>query len=213
MRRLVVPRLIPAMLLTAVGLVLAHGLVFLLRYGSVYGEALAHAGHGPAWTAASVGVAAAGGLLLGIAGVRLWQLRRRIGPASPVVGEPGRRSLLRAWLVAAGWLTPIVFALLSIQENVEHLAAGLGLPGPAILLTAEYPWATAVVALVGLLVAGVTTLLAWRRAVLVARLRAERARPQRAGDAAPPPEPSVGRPASSLGRRLGRRAPPVLAAN
>ena len=34
-------------------LVLAHDLVYLARYGSRYGEALIHSGHGDAWRAAA----------------------------------------------------------------------------------------------------------------------------------------------------------------
>ena len=38
----------------AATLALAHDLTFLARYGSIYGEALAHAGHGQAWTNAAL---------------------------------------------------------------------------------------------------------------------------------------------------------------
>ena len=38
--------------LQLVALVLAHDLTFLARYGSRFGEALAHAGHGETWSAA-----------------------------------------------------------------------------------------------------------------------------------------------------------------
>ena len=54
-------RFATATALQLVALALAHELVFLARYGSRFGEALVHSGHGEAWTAAvltSIGFAA-----------------------------------------------------------------------------------------------------------------------------------------------------------
>src|SRR5215208_4972841 len=42
--------LLAAIALQVVALVLAHDLVYLARFGSRYGEALVHSGHGDAWS-------------------------------------------------------------------------------------------------------------------------------------------------------------------
>lgn len=198
-------------------LVLAHQLVFLARYGSIYGEALAHAGHGQAWTDA-VAAVAVGSVVLAIAAtagtVRLArEVRRRSRPSA--VLAPALRDvadIARRFLTTATWLTAIVAVGLTIQENIEHALAGLGMPGVGILLSPEYPFALEIVTGVALAIALVATLLGWRRAVLSARLRA-------LADAAgfPRPARAVSRPIADSGhpqrgaiaRQLGLRAPPA----
>jgi prepilin signal peptidase PulO-like enzyme (type II secretory pathway) len=206
--------------LVAPTLVLAHQLVFLVRYGSVYGEALAHTGHGPAWTGAVAIVALGTGLLLAgflVGTIRVArELRRRQGaqratrPAritDRAVGEAivgGLRT--GALLIAASLLG------LTVQENLEHAAAGLPMPGIGILVSPAYPFAVAIVAGVALAVALVATVLTWRRRQLVARL--SQLRDQAAWGRAPQAgrRPVAGqRPLRSgqVARQLGRRAPPL----
>jgi hypothetical protein len=216
MPRSAVPRLGLAPALAAVALVLAHGLVFFARYGSIYGEALVHAGHGTAWTTAAVSVLATGSVLLLVAVLRLWQLARLARDAGPLPGGvrpgPDAAELARLWLRQARWLVPVVLVALTVQENLEHVAAGLGLPGPAILLTPEYPGAVLLVTLASLLVAAVAALVAWRAAVLVARLRAAGARSFRHRRLARSGRRDLAPAGSPLADGLGLRAPPVAAA-
>jgi hypothetical protein len=216
-------RLLPylgAVALAALALVLAHQLVFLVRYGSIYGEALAHEGHGPAWSDAVATVLGGSIFLFAASIVGLWrlarQLRRRPIQAAPTTHSVAAIThIVRRWLRASMWLTLTVLVALTVQENVEHAAAGLGLPGPGILLTPEYPFAVAIVAGVSLAVALVATVLTWRRAVLVARLRALAAailRRRAPAHERPSSADPIVIPGSTLGRRLGRRAPPLLQA-
>lgn len=201
-----------------VALVLAHELVFLARYGSRFGEALAHAGHGATWSAAVATSLLLAAGLAGLAAVRLARLgfliqRRGVTPAGTGGGlEP--RPLLRAWLRIAPRMALLSVVLLSVQENLEQAAIGRAPAGPGILLTPEYAgglWITVAVALaVGL----VAALFDWRRRVLLAKLRAARPGvPRRA--AAPKQRPGVifPRPVESLlGRRSALRAPPLATA-
>jgi hypothetical protein len=200
-----------------VALVLAHELVFLARYGSRFGEALAHAGHGQTWNAAVTTSLLLAAGLAGFAAFRLVRLgllvrRRASGPGASGL-EP--RPLLRAWLRIAPRMAVLSVVLLSVQENLEQASIGRAPAGPGILLTPEYAgglWITFAVALaVGLVVA----LFDWRRRVLLAKLRA--ARPSvRRGPAARQLRPSVvlRRPVESLlGRRSALRAPPIATAS
>ncbi|HEY2917184.1 MAG TPA: hypothetical protein VGI98_08225 [Candidatus Limnocylindrales bacterium] len=206
-------------------LVLAHQLVFLARYGSVYGEALAHEGHGPAWTDAVAAVAIGTLLLLIAAMAGIVRLARRVRNGSDRTGRSDRAAraapvtaeeiggVARRGLGLAVRLTAIVLVALTVQENLEHAAAGFGLPGIAILLSPEYPFAVAIVAGVALAVALVATLLTWRHTVLATRLRAmaDRAAARRTSAALPRPaaDPRKPRPGTAA-RQLGRRAPPAF---
>lgn len=212
-------RYLPAAALQLVALVLSHELVFLARYGSRYGEALVHAGHGETWSAAvatslvlAVSLAAVGALRL----MRLGLLVRRQGPA-PARTEGGleARPLLRAWLRVAPRLAVMNVVLISIQENIERAAIGQAMPGLGILLTPEFAGGLWITLAVGLAVGLVAALFDWRRQVLLARLRAARpslprgatARPRRPGLAVLPPVQSI------LGRRSALRAPPLGSAS
>jgi len=197
----------------AFALVLAHQAVFLVRYGSIYGEALAHTGHGQAWSDAVAIVIGGGLLLLGAAIVGLVRLSRQLDRNARVVGPRAKlRPLAARWLRNSISLTVAVLVLLTVQENLEHAATGFGMPGPGILLDPDYPFAVAIVTLVATAVAFVASLLSWRHDALVARIRAQAPTARRIPIAptrptAPAPVPSR---TSTLARRLGRRAPPVL---
>jgi hypothetical protein len=160
--------------MTLVALVIAHNLVFLLRYGSGFDEALAHSGHDGAWgTAVAVVLAAALGLA-GLGACRLYRLGllARILAASEGELRPGAsgfgRQLVGLWVLLAGATT----LLFIVQENIEHQHVGDGLPGLAVLGSAVYPNAALVIAVVALAVAFVVALFRWRRDVLVARIAA-----------------------------------------
>jgi hypothetical protein len=167
--------------MTLVALVIAHNLVFLLAYGSGYDEALAHSGHAGAWgTAVAVVLAGA----LGLFGLGAWRLYRlgvlaRTLAASEGGLRPGSsgfvRRLVLLWVLVAA-ATTLLFV---IQENLEHQHAGGGMPGLAVLGSAEYPNAALVIAAVALAVAFVVALFDWRRDVLVARIAAARVSWQR----------------------------------
>ena len=210
-------RLATASVLQLGALVLAHQLVYLARYGSLYGEALVHAGHGDGWNAAVLtSLLLAGGLAgLGLARLhRLGVLARNASVANESPrGDLPRRALLGAFLRLAPRVAVLQLVLLSTQENIEHAAMGLPVPGAGILLSPEYAggaWIAIAVALVASLVAALFT---WRRDLLLARLRAARAvlprttasAPRRTGVVARHPIESI------LGRQSALRAPPALA--
>jgi len=203
--------------LQLVALVLAHELVFLARYGSSFGEALAHAGHGEAW---SVAVTTSIGLGIGLfaAGVfrlaRLGLLARRRGSVRrdpEAVRSLDARSLLRGWLKLAPRMTLLSVVLLTLQENVERWSTGQVVPGVGILVSRDYPDALWITIAVALAVSIVAALFEWRRRVLLARLHAVRAALPRSSETAPA-RPGVLSPApveSILGRRSALRAPPA----
>jgi hypothetical protein len=211
--------LLPAAALQLVAVVLAHELVFLARYGSLYGEALVHAGHGETWNAA-VGtsfILAAG--LAGVGAIRLAHLgllvrRHRPAPEASIAAlEP--RPLLRAWLRVTPRMALLGVVLLSLQENLERASIGQALPGPAILLTPDYAGGLWITIAVGLAVGLVAALFDWRRRVLLAKLRAARPSVPR-GATVPQRRPGVVvvRPVESrLGRRSALRAPPHASAS
>jgi hypothetical protein len=164
--------------MSVVALVVAHNLVFLLAYGAGYEEALAHSGHGGAWTTAAAIVIAAG---LGLVGLALWQLYRlglvlRDVPASEgsLDTDPRGfgRQLLGLWLR----LTSATTFLFVLQENVERLRIGEAPPGLHVLGSAEYPNAILVIAAVALAVGFIGALFRWRRDALIARIAGARAR-------------------------------------
>ena len=213
-------RFATAAALQLVALVLAHDLVFLARYGSRYGEALVHSGHGEAWSAAvmtSVGLAIA----LGVAGVfriaRLGLLVRRRGRVRvdrAAARSLDARSLLRGWLPLALRMAMLSVLLLTIQENLEHWSTGQGVPGLGILLSAEYPDALSITIVAAFAVSLVAALFEWRRRVLLAHLRAARATLLRGVEPSPArPGVLVRQPIESvLGRRSALRAPPRMVA-
>ena len=204
--------------LQLIALVLAHELVFIARYGSLYGEALVHAGHGESWSAAVTWSLVLAGLLAAVAAFRLARLgllvRQWGGEATArTSGNLAPGSLLRAWLRVAPRMTVLIIVLLSIQENLEHAAAGATVPGPAILLTPEYAGGLWITIVVGLGVALLAALFLWRRDALLARLRAARARLPRAAARLARPRERAHVPAGSLiGRESALRAPPLPSA-
>jgi len=212
-----IARLVTAAVLQLAALVLAHELVFLARYGSRFGEALIHSGHGEAWTAAVItsvalviGVTTMAAVRLIRLGVRVSRLAGAFQASTPATLERG--AFLGAWLRLAPRMVVLTLLLLTVQENVEHVAAGLGVPGPGVLFSPEYVGGAWITIAVALLVSLAATLFAWRHRVLLARLRAARASLPRATTTAPTrPGAVVRHPVQSvLGRRSALRAPPLL---
>jgi hypothetical protein len=214
--------IVVATALQAVALVLAHEVVFLARYGSRFGEALVHAGHGETWSAAVSTSLLLGGALALAGLLRLaylgWLVRRsgagRHAHITSATGTLGARRLLRTWLRVGPRIALLSVILLTVQENLERAAMGAAMPGAGILLTPEYAGGLWITIVVGLAVGLVAALFEWRRRALIARLRA--IRPPVPRTAAAPAKHAgvlVAQPRESLlGRRSALRAPPRMAA-
>ena len=205
--------------LQVVALVLAHDLVYLVRFGSRYGEALVHTGHGETWSTA-VGTTLALAAVLLVAGIgRLAQLgilverarttSVRRSDATPA-GALDVRQLARIWLRIAPRMALVGVVLLTVQESLERSALDGSVAGPGILLSAEYPWALWITIAVG------RGRRPRRGAVRMAQARASSSGSARPAPRRPRPQaiaaPRRGVPyrpvASVLGRRSGLRAPP-----
>jgi hypothetical protein len=211
-------RFVAAAALQVVALVLAHELVYLARYGSRFGEALVHGGHGDAWSGAVMTslVLAVGLALLATARLaHLALLVRRAGGGRKPHATLEPRLLLRIWLRTGPRLAVLGVVLLTIQENVERAAIGGSVTGPALLLSPEYAGGLWIALAVGLAVGLVAALFEWRSRVLLARLRTQRQRlPKAVSGAVRRPGVTVAPPAESLlGRRSALRAPPLRAAS
>ena len=212
------PRLITgfvaALALQVVALVLAHDLVFLVRYGSRYGEALVHSGHGETWSAAAGTILVIAWALVLAGAVRLVQLGIMVREAGSNAGALDLCQLLRLWLRGAPRIALVSVVLLTVQENLERSSIGGSMPGPGILLSPEYPFALWIAIAVGLFVGLVAALFEWRRRTLIERLRAARAAVPRHTSAAEPRPRSTPRRRviSVLGRQSGLRAPPAPSA-
>ena len=218
--RVRIARLAAAAAVHVVALVLAHELVFLARYGSIYNEALVHAGHGQLWSGAVATSLALGALLLVLGTFQLARLgilvRRRAPQAGHHAGSPAgsleARSLLRSWLRAAPRMAVLSVLLLTAQENLERAAIGQAMPGLGVLLSPEYAGGLWITIAVAFGVAFVVALFTWHRGALLARLRAgRRAFARRSNAGIPRPGVLVSLPAESLlGRRSALRAPPAM---
>ena len=211
-----IARLASSAALQLTALVLAHQLVYLARYGSRYGEVLAHSGHGGAWSAAVFTslVLAAGLVALGLGRLhRLGVLVRGAILVSTCRATLPRRALLRAYFRVAPRVALLQLIALSLQENVERAAIGQPIPGAGILFSPEYAGGAWIAIAVALGVSLVAALFTWRRDVLLARLRAAREAQPRVRVATPRrPGVLVRRPVESIiGRRSALRAPPALA--
>jgi len=199
-------------------LVLAHELVFLARYGSRFGEALVHSGHGEAWSVAAATSLTLAAVLVALATLRLGWLglliRRRGAGRERTSRTLGVGALVRGWLPLAVRLTVLTFVLLTIQENLEHAASGLAVPGAGILFSDEYAGAAWITIAVALFASLVSAIFAWRHEVLLARLRASRgALPRGANSSLRLLGRFVSPIESILGRSSALRAPPPAKAS
>jgi hypothetical protein len=162
--------------LVTLGALLAHDAVFAAQYGlgAQREAALAITDHGywPVFTALALLVGGLGLAAAVAAILRLHRALRGLPAVRPPAGAPGYAGeLLRLWPRLFLAVT-LVFAL---QENVEHLAAGRGLPGLWVLSWPAYPLALPVLAGVTFLLAAAGAWLRWRTEVLATRLAAARA--------------------------------------
>lgn len=204
---------VAALALQVVALILAHDLVFLARFGSRYGEALVHSGHGETWSTAVTTILAIATVLVLAGLVRLAQLGLLVRAAGAGTGALDLRQLLRLWLRVGPRIALASVVLLTVQENLERSSIGRWTPGPGILLSPEYPFALWIAVSVGLLVGLLAALFEWRRRALIERLRAARvALPRHTSGAELRPLRAPRRPISVLGRQSGLRAPPVPSA-
>ena len=207
-------RLATAAVIQLCALVLGHQLVYLARYGSRFGEALVHSGHGDAWTAAVMSSVALGVGLGAVAALRLLglgALLRRSGSSSVAVdGSLATPALLHAWARLAPRVVLVQLVLLTVQENIERAWLGGAMPGPGILLSPEYAGGAWIASGVAILVSLVAALFEWRRNLLLARLRAARAPLARSAPARRPIAPPARVVESLLGRKSALRAPPAI---
>jgi hypothetical protein len=203
-----------ALALQLIALVLAHDLTFLARFGSRYGEELAHAGHGQAWSMAVLSSVVIAAVLAALATGRLITLGVRVRQQRPhgVAAKGELRRVLRAWVSLSIRIGVLSVVLLTIQENIERIAIGQAAPGVGLLLSPEYPFGLWIALTVGATVALVAALFASRQRVLLGRLGAARQSLPPVRAVAQPRrriEPARARD-SILGRRSGLRAPPVV---
>jgi hypothetical protein len=161
--------------LAALGVLVAHDATFAAQYGLGSGldPAMAMSGHAywPAFVLLTLLVAGTGAAIAVRALVGLGRLLRGLPPTTAVPGQP-------AYLAEVRHLWPRLFGVVVVafllQENVEHVAAGDGLPGLWVLSAPEYPLAIPVLLLVTGLLAAAGGWLQWRREVLIGRLTAAR---------------------------------------
>jgi hypothetical protein len=159
--------------LAILGSLVAHDAVFAAQYGLGPGRdaALGATVHGywPAFVVVTLLAVAAG---VGAAVIRVLRLHRLVRGLPATSMPPDRPRYLRE--VANLWprLFLVVAAVFLLQENVEHLAAGRGLPGLWALSAPGYPLAIPVIVAVTGLLAVIGGWLQWHREILIRRLRA-----------------------------------------
>ena len=198
-------------ILALVAFVLAHNLLFLLRYGSSYSAFLERTGHGSAWASTVLIVAAlATGLALASTA--------RLVALSAIAGqlEAGairvRSGQVRDYMVhVRGALLAIL--LLAPPDRPGRPAPGLPAPGLGVLNLTDGA-TIAVFAIVPLLTALVEALYRWRRDVLTAQICAARVRWHRRARAIEPRRPvwTERRHVSIVLHQFSGRAPPQPAA-
>jgi hypothetical protein len=223
-------RMLPWLRLAALlplSLLLGHEIVFALQYGVGTGlqAAMSAGGHDNYWTAFTVVITALSAGLLVREVARSARLRARLrelrGGASPVP-EPSTTTRAGAWQTEFRGIWPLLFALtatgFTVQENLEHLAAGQVPHGLGSLVAGEHPLALPVLALVSAAIAALGALVRWRVQILEARVAAARAaaaRPRHPRSLAParewPPVGALRAHAWFLVRLLAGRAPPAIA--
>ena len=162
--------------LAALGSLVAHDAIFAAQFGlgpdrDVVLAATAH-GYWPAFVAVTLLAVMAGAGTAIIRVARLHRLVRGLPATAQSIGHPPYpREALHLW----PRLLAVVAGVFLVQENVEHLAAGRGLPGLWALSGPDYPLAIPVLVAVTGLLAVVGGWLQWHRETLIRRLRAAQA--------------------------------------
>lgn len=200
--------------LTLLTIVVAHELIYGLVYGAgdAYDAAMSGAGHGSYWASFALFVGGATVALALIVGAQVARLHRRAAAMASTNsrrtddGPEFARILARRWIaVAAASIVAYV-----AQENLERVASGASAPGFATL-AGEHLVALPVLLAVALAVAAAASLVAWRRDVLLSRMRLCAGPPSRTTATAHRPAGDVVL-AGLRGPRLhGVRAPPRAA--
>ncbi len=202
-----------------VGLVVSHDGVFMAQYGVADPGALPGTGHSY-WLAFGVLSLLAAGVPLVASAMLVRALHRRLR-GEPIPG-PLPELPATSYLTELRSLLPRLFITITgcfvVQENVEHVVSGQGLPGLWVLSWPEYPMAIPVLFAVSLVLALAGAWIRWRCVNLVRRLlavaawrrwlRAHAIRPGVAWGTLPV-RVVTGR---LLARRLAGRAPPAVAA-
>ena len=204
--------------LALLALVVVHDAVYLATYGSRYADTMAATGHGY-WVTYVLLALVLGGIPLALTGIGLLRLRAAIA-RSRTPGTPAPRPDTRpgpSWLGETAGLLPRLLAVVTLglllQENLESLLAGHGLPG---LWALAGPLTMPVLLLVSTLVAMAGAFLRWRERVLTERLAAARAAAARHHRPAAASAPAAWGAIAAivahgwlLARRLAGRAPPT----
>jgi len=162
--------------LSSLGVLVAHDAVFVAQYGlgAGYDAAMARTAHGywPAFILLTLLVGAASAVTALRAITHLARLVRGLPPDNPTVGRPAYWSEVRH-------LWPRLFAVVVVgflvQENIEHVTSGNGLPGLWALSAPDYPLAIPAILVVTGLLAAAGAWIQWRREDLIERLRAANA--------------------------------------
>ncbi len=159
--------------LAAVAVMLAHELVYQLRFGpgDGYQGAMRLLGHEAYWLAAVAIVAILAGSLAWVSLVQLRRLRREAA-AAPDIDPGGGARTLTALTVSIWWRLALSgLVLFLFQENLEAIAIGAAAPGLDVIIGPDLlaPLAITIMALV---LAAVVALVHWRRLVLLGRIRA-----------------------------------------
>ncbi len=196
------------LLLVAVSAVAAHQATYLLRFQGVARAVVDEPAHDAVWAPLVVLVAFAG---VAVGAVAWLQLRRLGAHAAHLRGVAHPRPELLSFIgdAASLWLrvglaTACVYA---IQENIEHVLAGLG-PNGLDALFAHGPLPVLVVLIASFLVAAVAALVRWRCRELLERIARARSRRARRPARSPRLSLSIRLPRPiALGAR-GSRAPP-----
>jgi hypothetical protein len=155
-----------------------HDAVFASQFGLGDGfrQAMTAGGHDGYWMAFSVVIVALGMLALAREAVRGWRLsrqaaghevrRRRVLPQAETAGFAGYVAELRRIWPRLFVATALLF---TIQENLEHVAAGQATHGLGSLIGTEHPFAVPVLAVVVGMAAALGALVRWRVRLLEIR--------------------------------------------
>jgi hypothetical protein len=156
--------------LVALALLVAHDAIYVAEYGigDRFAAGMRDGGHDAYWLPFTliVVVAALAAFLVGVALVA--RLQRQAGRRTPVPGPSYLAELGTTWKR----LLPVVVALFTLQENIEHLASHGHVAGLEPLGGPGYELALPVLALTTLVLAAAGALLRWRIAVLRRRIEA-----------------------------------------
>ncbi len=170
--------------LLPISLLVGHDAVFAFQFGWAdnFRLAMTGGGHDGYWMAFSLVIVTLTAGVLAREAIRALLLARRIG------GQPWNRvrqvrdrGFLREFRSIWPGLFVATCAAFTIQENLEHIAAGLAPHGLGSLIGAEHPYAVPVLAVVSAMLGAVGALIRWRIRILESRIAPVAHRPPRRG--------------------------------